>query len=101
VHHAFFVQLPNRQWIKLGDGNFRLGQITTGAVFYQRKYAAIGWDINSFRRNTPGDWDRFARIKSSLRPKIGFIAEPLLWHYKENNYSVFVPKPSEEFLEAE
>lgn len=101
VHHAFYTQLPNRQWIVLGNGDFRLGQITTGAVFYERRYAAISWDVNAFKRNTPGDWDRFSRIKTNLKPNIGFVDAPLLWHYKENNYPVFIPKPSEEFIEIE
>ncbi|ESX56398.1 hypothetical protein X760_24560 [Mesorhizobium sp. LSHC422A00] len=101
VHHAFCTQMPNRQWVVLGNGSFELGQITTGAVFYRRKYAAIGWDVNAFKRNTPGDWDRFSRIRSELKPRIGFVKEPLLWHYKENNYPVFVAKSFEEFVEVE
>jgi glycosyltransferase involved in cell wall biosynthesis len=101
IHHAFFTQLPNRQWIVLGNGDFKLGQVTTGAVFYERRYGAIPWDITAFKRGTPGDWDRFTKIKAKLKPRIGFIKEPLLWHYKENNYPIFVAKPSEEFLEVE
>jgi glycosyltransferase involved in cell wall biosynthesis len=101
VHHAFYTQMPNRQWVVLGKGVFTLGQVTTGAVFYKRRYAAIGWDVNSYKRNTPGDWDRFGRIQSELSPRIGFVREPLLWHYKENNYPVFISKPSEEFLEVD
>lgn len=101
VHHAFCTQMPNRQWLLLGNGAFALGQVTTGSVFYRRKYAQIGWDVNAFRRDTPGDWDRFRRIKSELAPRIGFVKEPLLWHYKENNYPVFVAKPFEKFIEID
>ncbi|MEW9806904.1 glycosyltransferase family 2 protein [Mesorhizobium sp. ZMM04-5] len=100
VHHAFFSQLPNRQWVRLGDGRFRLGQITTGSVFYHRRHKQVGWDVEAFKRGNPGDWDRFSRIKTKMNPKIGFVNRPLLWHYKENNYPTFVPKPSEVFLET-
>lgn len=99
VHHTFMTQLPNRQWVNIGNGSFALGQVTTGAVFYDRRFAAEEWDVYAYKRGTPGDWDRFSRIVERFRPKTVFLDNPLLWHHRENNYSAFVAKPGETFLE--
>lgn len=99
IYHRFNTQLPDKRWVVIGDGQFGLGQVTTGAVFYNKRYRAVGWDVLAFRRNTPGDWDRFSRIQKELNPRLRFVDVPLIWHYKENNYPQFVPKPDETFLE--
>ncbi len=100
VWHQFYTQLEDFQWVILGNGEFALGQITTGAAFYTRKFADVTWDVYAFRRNLPGDWDRFKRIDAQLKPRKHFITEPLLWHYKESNYQEFIAKPGETFLES-
>jgi len=99
VYHSFMTQLPNRQWVNIGNGSFSLGQVTTGAVFYDRRFAAVEWDVYAYKRGTPGDWDRFRRIVERFDPKALFLDNPLLWHHRENNYNAFVAKPGETFLE--
>lgn len=98
--HPFYCQDTNGQWAILGDGTFKEGQITTGAVFYKRALTKIRWDVFAYTREYPGDWDRFLRMKQELNPKMKFLDCPLLWHHRENNHGEFVPKTGERFLEG-
>jgi glycosyltransferase involved in cell wall biosynthesis len=96
--HPFWSEGPDGQWRRIGDGRFRLGQITTGSIFYHRYFAAFGWDVYAYRLDEPGDWNRLRKIKL-LRPRLRFVDRPLLYHYAERNQGPFVAQEGERFLE--
>jgi hypothetical protein len=74
--------MDDGEWRLIGDGRFAVGQITTGSIFYHRYFARIRWDPLAYRLDEPGDWNRLRKIKV-LRPKLHFVPEPLLHHYRE------------------
>jgi glycosyltransferase involved in cell wall biosynthesis len=84
IWHPFLFQLPSEKW-KLNPANaFRHAAVTTSSSFYHRWFTQIPWDINAYRYNEPGDWNRFRKIKY-LGAKTARFPEPLLKHYKEKN----------------
>jgi glycosyltransferase involved in cell wall biosynthesis len=86
VWHPFWFQLPSGRW-QLNPANaFRKAAVTTSSSFYHRWFTQIPWDINAYRYNEPGDWNRFRKIKY-LGAKTALFPEPLLRHYKERNQS--------------
>jgi glycosyltransferase involved in cell wall biosynthesis len=86
VWHPFWFQLPSGKWKINPAGAFRKAAVTTSSSFYHRWFAQIPWDINSYRYNEPGDWNRFRKIKY-LGAKKARFPDPLLRHYKEKNQS--------------
>jgi Methyltransferase domain/Glycosyl transferase family 2 len=96
--HAFWWETPEGVWTQLGNGEFRLGQMTTGSTFYHQCYARVKWDVFSYRLDEPGDWNRLRKIKL-LRPSLAFMNKPLIFHHKERNQAPFVPQPGESFLQ--
>jgi glycosyltransferase involved in cell wall biosynthesis len=86
VWHPFWFQLPSGKW-KLNPADaFRHAAVTTSSSFYHRWFTRIPWDINAYRYNEPGDWNRFRKIKY-LGAKTVRFPEPLLKHYREQNQS--------------
>jgi len=84
IWHPFLFQLPSGKW-KINPANaFRKAAMTTSSSFYHRWFTLIPWDINSYRYNEPGDWNRFRKIKY-LGARTARFPEPLLKHYKEKN----------------
>src|SRR5258707_455609 len=39
--HPFWYEAPDGTWMRLGNGEFTLGQMTTGSTFYHRFYARV------------------------------------------------------------
>lgn len=95
--HPFWYEGPGETWTRLGNGEFMRGQITTGSTFYHRYYAQIKWDVQAFRLDEPGDWNRLRKIKL-LRPTTAYVDRPLMFHYKEMSQGAFVPQLGETFL---
>lgn len=95
--HPFWYEGPGETWTRLGNGEFMRGQITTGSTFYHRYYAQIKWDVQAFRLDEPGDWNRLRKIKL-LRPTTAYVDRPLMFHYKEMSQGPFVAQPGETFL---
>jgi Methyltransferase domain/Glycosyl transferase family 2 len=95
--HPFWYEGPGETWTRVGNSEFMRGQITTGSTFYHRYYARIKWDVQAFRLDEPGDWNRLRKIKL-LRPTTAYVPRPLMFHYKEMNQSPFVPQLGEMFL---
>ncbi|MFC0282491.1 glycosyltransferase family 2 protein [Camelimonas abortus] len=96
--HRFRYQRPDGEWITLGNGEFVVGQVTTGSVFYHRYFTRFPWDVNAYRMSEPGDWNRFRKIKL-LRPQLYFVNEPLLLHFRERNQPPFLQQTNERFLD--
>lgn len=96
--HSFRYERPDGEWLTLGNGDFAVGQVTTGSVFYHRYFARIPWDVNAYRISEPGDWNRFRKIKL-LRPHLHFIDSPLLLHYSERSQPDFSQHKNERFLD--
>jgi hypothetical protein len=96
--HAFWYQLPDGSWLRLGNGRLELGQVTTGSIFYHRYFARFPWDVHAYRLGEPGDWNRLRKIRV-LRPRLRYVDEPLLHHFKEGSQPDFVPRDGERFLE--
>jgi glycosyltransferase involved in cell wall biosynthesis len=84
IWHPFWFQLPSEKWKLNPASAFRNAAVTTSSSFYHRWFTKIPWDINSYRYNEPGDWNRFRKIKY-IGAKIARFPEPLLKHYREKN----------------
>ena len=95
--HPFWYEQPDGTWVRLGNGQFALGQITTGSIFYHRYFAKIKWNVRAYQLDEPGDWNRLRKIKL-LRPTTAFLERPLMFHYKEMNQGSFEPQAGETFL---
>jgi Methyltransferase domain/Glycosyl transferase family 2 len=95
--HPFWFERADGTWQQLGNGEFVLGQMTTGSTFYHRYFARIKWDVEAYRLNEPGDWNRLRKIKL-LRPSMAYCEKPLIFHYKEMEQRAFVPQVGESFL---
>lgn len=97
--HPFLSESPDGTWRQIGDGRrLEIAWVTTGAIFYHRYFATIGWDVHAYRVGEPGDWNRIRKIKM-LRPRLHFVDRPLLRHYAERRQSAFERQPGERFLE--
>src|SRR5207253_255967 len=95
--HPFWYERPDGTWQRLGNGEFTLGQMTTGSTFYHRYFARIKWDVEAYRLDEPGDWNRLRKIKL-LRPSTAYCERPLMFHYKEMSQGAFAPQLGESFL---
>jgi glycosyltransferase involved in cell wall biosynthesis len=83
--HPFRAQRDAGDWEVIGDGQFSVDEVNSGAVFYHRYFTRFEWDPLGCRLNEPEDWNRFRKIKM-LRPKMLFFAEPLLNHYQKYDH---------------
>jgi dTDP-4-amino-4,6-dideoxygalactose transaminase len=97
VYHPFFWQGSDGLWHRGGNGEYDLGQMTTGSVFYHAHFARYGWDANAYQVGEPGDWNRFRRLRA-LGITHRFVDRPLLFHFRERNHPPFQPLPGETFL---
>jgi hypothetical protein len=96
--HSFWAERDADKWEVIGDGRFSVNQINPGAVFYHRYFSRFKWDPLAYRLDEPGDWNRFRKIKM-LRPKMHFLAEPLLHHHRERQQPKFIQLKGERFLD--
>jgi glycosyltransferase involved in cell wall biosynthesis len=98
VFHPFFCQAANGVWSRFGNGEFRLGQMTTGSIFYHRYFAQFGWNVYAYRTGDPGDWHRLRRLQA-IGVTSAYVDRALIYHFKEASQPVFEPLPGETFLE--
>jgi glycosyltransferase involved in cell wall biosynthesis len=97
VWHRFYCQDERGMWRTLGDGSYALGQITTGSTFYHTYFRHVKWDVGAYTQNVPGDWHRLLRMKK-MGMSCGFLAEPLIFHFRERNQKPFKLLHGETFL---
>jgi chaperonin cofactor prefoldin len=81
VWHPFWVGKEG-DWILNEARRLSYGQVTTSSVLYRSWFKKIPWDIEAYRLNEPGDWNRFRKIKY-LNPATMRYPEPLLKHYRD------------------
>lgn len=84
VWHPFWNEDIEGNWHLKEAQEYAAGQVTTSSVFYHQWLRHIPWDINAYRYQEPGDWNRFRKIKH-LGPKTMRYPEPMLRHFKERN----------------
>lgn len=84
VWHPFWHERKNGKWDLKKAEEFVGGQVTTSSIFYHRWFAAIPWDIEAYRYQEPGDWNRLRKFKY-LGARLVRYHEPLLKHYIERN----------------
>lgn len=84
--HPFFYETVAGSWHLNKANEFSHGSVTTSSIFYHRWFKRIRWDINAWKLDEPGDWNRCRKFRF-LGAKLGRASEPLLWHFKERNQS--------------
>jgi hypothetical protein len=82
VWHPFYSEQEPGIWRVNHAEEFMFASVTTSAAFYHRWLVRIPWDINAWRYNEPGDWNRFRKLKY-LGVRASRFDEPLLRHYRE------------------
>jgi len=98
VFHPFWWQNEDASWTELGNGEFEFGKTGTSMVLYHRWFRQIPWDVNAFRLNEPGDWNRFRKFKA-LGARTYFVPRPLTRHWRFPGRGEFRAKPGERFLD--
>jgi len=84
VWHPFYMQDADYNWYIRECMDFQKGSITTSSCFYHHWFKNVPWDINAWKLNEPGDWNRFRKIRH-LKPKAALFNEVLLYHYREKS----------------
>lgn len=84
VWHPFWTEISPGKWKRNDALRLAGGHVTTSAIFYHRWFARIPWDIEAYRYNEPGDFNRLRKLKY-LGINACRYPDPLLWHYKEGN----------------
>lgn len=84
VWHPFRRELPSGKWQLKSGTFFKRNEVTTSSSFYHKWFKIIPWNINAYKYNEPGDWNRFRKFKY-LGAKIVRFPEPLLKHFRERN----------------
>ncbi|MDA8414376.1 MAG: glycosyltransferase family 2 protein [Desulfobacteraceae bacterium] len=84
VWHPFWYERNNGKWALKKSQEFAGGQLTTSSIFYHRWFASIPWDVEAYRYQEPGDWNRLRKFKY-LGANMTRFPEPLLKHYLERN----------------
>ncbi len=84
VWHPFWAETSPGKWRRNEAIRLASSYVTTSAIFYHRWFARILWDIEAYRYNEPGDFNRLRKLKY-LGIQAYRYPEPLLWHYKERN----------------
>ena len=84
VWHPFWHERKNGKWALKKAIEFAGAQVTTSSIFYHRWFASLPWDIEAYRYQEPGDWNRLRKFKY-LGARVARFPEPLLKHYLERN----------------
>jgi glycosyltransferase involved in cell wall biosynthesis len=84
IYHPFHYQQYSGDWAINKATRLELGYVTTSSMFYHRWFKQIPWDIEAWRYNEPGDWNRIRKIRY-IGAKMLRYNEPLIWHYREQN----------------
>ncbi|MQA38005.1 glycosyltransferase family 2 protein [Rugamonas aquatica] len=84
IWHPFdFERVPD-DWQVNEAPHFAVNNVSTSSVFYHRWLRTVPWDINAWRYDEPGDWNRFRKIRF-LGARTVRAPERLLKHYRERN----------------
>jgi glycosyltransferase involved in cell wall biosynthesis len=84
IWHPFDYERVPDDWQVNHAPQFAVNNVSTSSVFYHRWLKSIPWDINAWRYNEPGDWNRFRKIRF-LGVRAVRAPERLLRHYRERN----------------
>lgn len=87
VWHPFELEQASGEWLFVDAPKFVFQSVSTSSVFYHRWFKSILWDINSWKREEPGDWNRFRKFVY-LRAKACRYPESLLYHFKEQSQKI-------------
>jgi hypothetical protein len=60
------------------------GYVSTSSVLYHRYWKSVEWDVEAWRMQEPGDWNRFRRIRF-LGARAARHPDTMLLHYREQN----------------
>lgn len=97
--HKLLMETASGIWQTRGGPDLVIGQVSTGSIFYHRYFRKIPWDVHAYRLSEPGDWNRIRKIKF-LGPRLAFLDEPLLIHYREQaTLAPFELQPNETTLD--
>lgn len=84
VWHPFLHERQNGRWALKKAEEFMGGQVTTSSIFYHRWFTVLPWDLEAYRYQEPGDWNRLRKFRY-LGATVARYNEPLLKHYCERN----------------
>lgn len=84
VWHPFELEQSNGDWLTVEAPRFAFQHISTSSVFYHHWFKSIPWDVNAWKRDEPGDWNRFRKFVY-LRVNAFRYPEYLLRHFRERN----------------
>jgi hypothetical protein len=98
VFHRFWSQGNDGSWSEQGNGEFALGQVSTGTVLYHCYLGRVPWDVYAYRFGEPGDWNRFRKFKM-MRARTEFVPLLLTRLYRLPARGPFIAQVGEEFLE--
>ena len=86
VWHPFLTENKDGRWNAYRATEYKRTQVTTSSVLYHSWFKRVPWDLQAYKYQEPGDWNRFRKFKY-LNAKIARYPEPLLKHYRERNQS--------------
>ena len=84
VWHPFDYERVPDEWHVNEAQRFAANNVSTSSVFYHHWLRAIPWDINAWRYEEPGDWNRFRKIRF-LGVRAVRAPRRLLKHFRERN----------------
>jgi glycosyltransferase involved in cell wall biosynthesis len=84
VWHPFEYEDGDYRWSVNDASRFAFRKISTSSVFYHHYFKKIPWDVEAWRREEPGDWNRFRKFRF-LGVRAARHPELLLKHYRERN----------------
>ena len=87
IWHPFYYQRPNGRWALSPATEFAFEYVSTSSIFYRSWFKTVEWNIDAWRTQEPGDWNRLRRIKY-IGPDSRRYPEPLLRHYRERSQRV-------------
>jgi glycosyltransferase involved in cell wall biosynthesis len=84
VWHPFEYEDANHQWQVNDASEFAFRKVSTSSVFYHNYFKRIPWDVEAWRREEPGDWNRFRKFRF-LGVRAARHPDLLLKHFRERN----------------
>ncbi|MCU6498870.1 glycosyltransferase [Rugamonas sp. A1-17] len=84
IWHPFDFERTPDDWHVNPAPRFAVNNVSTSSVFYHHWLRSIPWDINAWRYNEPGDWNRFRKIRF-LGVRAVRAPQHFLKHYRERN----------------
>lgn len=84
IWHPFDYERVPDEWHVNPAPRFAVNNVSTSSVFYHHWLKSIRWDMQAWRYDEPGDWNRFRKIRF-LGVRAVRAPERLLKHYRERN----------------